>query len=96
MQEVGIRELRNNVASVVRRAQAGERIIVTIDGHPVAQIGAIDARQPSISLADLIASGTLRSPQRSTSGSARAASINAPDQPADTNVQQLLRQVRGA
>src|SRR5213592_4960645 len=39
---VGIRELRNDVAAVVRRAAAGERITVTVDGRPVAQLGPLE------------------------------------------------------
>ena len=31
MERVGVRELRNNVAAVVRRAGAGERIVVGVD-----------------------------------------------------------------
>ncbi len=32
------RELRNNVSDVLRRAEAGERIVVTVDGRPVAEL----------------------------------------------------------
>ncbi len=32
------RELRNNVSEVLRRAEAGERIVVTVDGRPVAEL----------------------------------------------------------
>jgi prevent-host-death family protein len=39
MDRVGIRELRNQVAAVVRRAGVGERVVVTVDGVPVAQLG---------------------------------------------------------
>ena len=39
---VGIRELRNQVAAVVRRAAAGERVVVTVDGRPVAQLGPLE------------------------------------------------------
>lgn len=35
------RELRNNVSDVLRRAEAGERIVVTVDGRPVAELGPI-------------------------------------------------------
>ncbi len=59
---VGIRELRNQVAAVVRRAHDGERIIVTVDGVPTAQLGPISpAGQPT--LADLIAAGLLMAPR---------------------------------
>jgi prevent-host-death family protein len=35
------RELRNNVSEVLRRAEAGERILVTVDGRPVAELGPV-------------------------------------------------------
>lgn len=33
------KELRNNVGEVLRRAEAGERITITVAGRPVAQLG---------------------------------------------------------
>jgi prevent-host-death family protein len=33
------KELRNNVGEVLRRAEAGERITVTVAGRPVAELG---------------------------------------------------------
>jgi prevent-host-death family protein len=33
------KELRNNVADVLRRAQAGEEFTITVAGRPVAQLG---------------------------------------------------------
>ncbi len=33
------RELRNNVSEVLRRAEGGERLTITVDGRPVAQLG---------------------------------------------------------
>jgi len=33
------KELRNNVGEVLRRAQAGEEITITVSGRPVAQLG---------------------------------------------------------
>ena len=33
------KELRNNVAEVLRRAEAGEEIVITVAGRPVAQLG---------------------------------------------------------
>lgn len=39
MATVPQKELRNNVAEVLRRAEAGEEITVTVAGRPVAQLG---------------------------------------------------------
>ena len=33
------KELRNNVGDVLRRAEAGERFVVTVSGRPVAELG---------------------------------------------------------
>lgn len=42
MSEVDLRELRNNAAGVLRRAQAGERIVITSRGKPVASLDALE------------------------------------------------------
>jgi prevent-host-death family protein len=39
MAEVSARDLRNHMASVLRRAEAGERMQVTVSRRPVAQLG---------------------------------------------------------
>ncbi|MGI8945402.1 MAG: type II toxin-antitoxin system Phd/YefM family antitoxin [Thermoleophilaceae bacterium] len=33
------KELRNNIAAVLRRAEAGEELTITVAGRPVAQLG---------------------------------------------------------
>ena len=35
---VGMREFRSALATYIRRAQHGERVIITVDGAPVAQL----------------------------------------------------------
>ena len=39
------KELRNNVGGVLRRAEAGEEITITVAGRPVAQLGPAGRRQ---------------------------------------------------
>jgi prevent-host-death family protein len=39
------KELRNNVGAVLRRAEAGERMTVTVAGRPVAELGPAGHRQ---------------------------------------------------
>jgi prevent-host-death family protein len=39
------KELRNNVGEVLRRAEAGEEITITVAGRPVAQLGPAGRRQ---------------------------------------------------
>ena len=39
------KELRNNVAEVLRRAEAGEEFTITVAGRPVARLGPAQRRQ---------------------------------------------------
>jgi prevent-host-death family protein len=39
------KELRNNVAEVLRRAEAGEQLTITVSGRPVAELGPARTRQ---------------------------------------------------
>jgi prevent-host-death family protein len=39
------KELRNNVAEVLRRAEAGEEFTITVAGRPVARLGPAQPRQ---------------------------------------------------
>ena len=42
--EVSVRELRNHTAEVLRRVEAGERLRVTVDRRPVAELGPLPRR----------------------------------------------------
>jgi prevent-host-death family protein len=91
---VGIRELRNQVAAVVRRAGAGERIIVTVDGAPVAQLGPISP-VGAPTLADLIAAGLVHAP-RSPSADGIDSPIYTPIEVAvDAGAERVIAEVRG-
>jgi prevent-host-death family protein len=88
---MGIRELRANLAAVVRRAGAGERIVVSVDGRPVAQLGPLGTDQDAPTLEDLAARGLLVLPRR-------------PDRPdpaatvepwAGARLDRLLQEIRG-
>jgi prevent-host-death family protein len=91
MERVGIRELRNNVAAVVRRAGGGERIVVTVDGVPVAQLGPLDAAAAATTIDDLIAAGLARAPGRRD----RPAPPPAEDAPVDIRPDSVLDELRG-
>jgi len=52
------RELRNNVGEVLRRAEAGERIVVTVDGRPVAELGPVSGSRSIATLATLRSLGS--------------------------------------
>lgn len=49
------KELRNHVGEVLRRAEAGEEITITVSGRPVAQLGPARTRSwvPNSQLTDL-------------------------------------------
>jgi prevent-host-death family protein len=49
------KELRNNVGEILRRAENGEELTITVAGRPVAQLGPIGRSHwvPSSELADL-------------------------------------------
>lgn len=42
--EVASRELRNDTRSVLRRVEAGEDVVITVDGRPVAVLHPVGAR----------------------------------------------------
>lgn len=84
MERIGIRELRNQTSGAIRRAMAGERIIITIDGVPAAQLGPLNAGDHPASIADLIAAGLLEGP-RATSPPPSAQPIRVPG-PSSTQI----------
>lgn len=86
---VGVRELRADLAEAVRRAAAGERTIVTTSGRPVAQLGPLDADAPD--LERLLGSGAVIPPRRTSEW-------RAPEPVAvwaGVRLDQVLRELRG-
>jgi prevent-host-death family protein len=55
MATVPQKELRNNIGEVLRRAEGGEEITVTVSGRPVAHLGPARTRQwvPASQLGEL-------------------------------------------
>lgn len=94
---IGVRELRNQVAAVVRRAGSGERLLVTVDGHPVAQLGPIQPDRSGVTLWDLAAAGLIEPPRRPAGGpGVGGEQPPAPvPLPADLNADRLLESSRG-
>jgi len=88
--EIGIRELRNQVAAVVRRAAAGERVVVTVDGVAMAQLGPLQPEPGALSLHDLAAVGLVEPPRASAGPPPQAA-----NPPVDVRLDRVLDQVRG-
>lgn len=88
---IGVRELRNDVAAVLRRAAAGERIVVTVDGVPTAQVGPLEsAGAPSLD--DLVAAGLLAPPRRPRPDT----DAHPLDLPVDVRLDDVLDALRGA
>lgn len=90
-ERMGIRELRAELAAAVRRAGDGERIVVTVAGEPVAQLGPLDPGDDTPTLDDLARRGLITLARRD-------------DRPepelvlplwAGTRLDQLVRDVRG-
>jgi antitoxin (DNA-binding transcriptional repressor) of toxin-antitoxin stability system len=65
---LGVRELRADLATHLRRAGAGQRVVVSVGGRAVAQLGPIEAEQGQTVLADLIAAGAVVPPRRADAG----------------------------
>lgn len=62
--EVGIRDLKNGLSKYIDRVRAGEEVIVTDHGRPVARLSALD--HSADRLAELVAAGVVRPPTRPT------------------------------
>jgi prevent-host-death family protein len=88
---VGVRELRNQVAAVLRRASSGERILVTVDGVAVAQLGPLQPDASGLTLQDLAAAGLVNSPRRPRPTTAPAAA----NPPVDIRLDRVLDDLRG-
>ncbi len=43
--EIASRELRNDTRGVLRRVEAGEQLVITVDGRPVAMLGPLSSRR---------------------------------------------------
>lgn len=54
---VGIRDLRADVAALVRRAGAGEHVIISVAGRPIAHLGPIGTYDGQVRMEDLVAAG---------------------------------------
>lgn len=87
---IGVRELRNHVASVLRRAEAGERVVITVDGRPIAQLGPLTPTGAP-QLADLAASGLIEPPRAAPPAAAPAPE----DLPVDVRLDRVIEDLRG-
>ena len=92
MRSIGIRELRERSATFIKRAGAGEQMIITVSGDPVATLGPITpATTQTITLTDLVANGAVVAPRRRDKYQLpKAITFNS-----GSRIDQTLREVRG-
>ena len=89
--KLGIRELREQSAKYVQRAGAGENIVVTVNGEPVAKLGPLESSNRQVSITELIAKTALIAPRRKdTFKLAEPVAVHS-----GARIDQLLREVRG-
>jgi prevent-host-death family protein len=50
---VPLRELRNQTSAILRRVESGERLVVTVDRRPVAQLVPLPSPRPWVPAADV-------------------------------------------
>lgn len=64
--DVPQRELRNNTADLLRRVERGERLRITVHGHPVAELVPLERAQPFVSFDEMVSelAGLLRPDDR--------------------------------
>lgn len=90
---LGIRELRGRLTSLVRRAGSGERIVITIAGRPVAQLGPVEPAGAVLTVDDLVTRGLLEPATRSDRPHDPGTRI---DNWTGGRLDRALREVRGA
>lgn len=92
MDTVTVRQLRNDVRRILKRAQSGERLIVTSKGVAVAEIGPLQEGTDKPTLDELIASGRVIPPRtRSRPPPARPVKFSGP-----MTSEEILDEMRGA
>jgi len=91
-ERLGIRELRGRLTASVRRAGSGERIVITIAGRPVAQLGPVEPATALVTIDDLVARGLLEPPRRGD----RPPPDLLVDSWTGRRLDRVLREVRGA
>ncbi len=54
MGEVASRELRNDTRGLLRRVEAGEHVVITVDGRPVAVLAPVSGRPRWVSNSEFV------------------------------------------
>lgn len=88
---MNVRSLRAQLAQALRRAESGERIVITVAGRPVAQLGPVEADPASgPTIEDLVARGLLVAARRDD----RPAPATTVPLWAGARIDRLLREIR--
>jgi prevent-host-death family protein len=90
VEQIGTRELRANLAAALRQAAAGELVVVTVDGRPVAQLGPLEPAGAA-TLEVLAASGLVEPPRRAD----RPSAPEPLDTAVDIRLDRIVAEVRG-
>jgi prevent-host-death family protein len=85
--QFGIRDLRQQLPALVKRAAAGEEVVVTVGGVPTARL--VPLGGSGLTLHDLVAVGLVRAPRR-----AHRTTPEPIDVPVDARTDRALREVR--
>jgi len=84
--------MRAHAAALVRQAGAGQRVLITIGGRPVAQLGPLESAPGEVTIDDLAARGLLVAARRSD----RPSPSERIDLRTGTRLDRVLREVRGS
>ena len=89
---IGTRDMRAHAATLIRRAAGGERIVITVGGRTMAQLGPLESTPGDETIDDLAARGLIDLAHRSD----RPAPSERIDLRTGTRLDRLLREVRGS
>ncbi len=64
MHTTGVTELKASLSETLARVKAGEEVLVTERGKPIAKIVPLSAAAPEAATAELVRSGVLAAPRR--------------------------------
>jgi len=88
----GVTELKASLSETLSRVKAGEEVLITEHGRPIARIVPLSSASPEASTDELVRAGTLRAPERS--GWKGFWSLPRPEVPKSSALQALLDERR--
>jgi prevent-host-death family protein len=93
MHTAGITELKASLSETLSRVKAGEEVLVTEHGRPIARIVPLSSAAPEAATDELVRSGVLRAPERGSVG-AEFWSLPRPEDSRGLALQTLLEERR--